>query len=184
MNYKDKINKIKDFIYIKGIHVVKDILPDKIIIDEKVRDYCIENKCGKYGKNFMCPPYVGSVYDFKEEISNYNYGIIAVIKDKIKDLEEGKNYYKSAEILHRILLETEGKCKELNLNNTKTLIGGNCRICKLCAAALGEEKCRYPKIARPSLEAVGIDVINTCKKVGINIQFKKDEVMWVGMVLI
>ncbi|WP_162138479.1 DUF2284 domain-containing protein [Caldisalinibacter kiritimatiensis] len=184
LNYNDKLSKIKGFIYSKGVHLVKDIYPTEIIIDEKVRKYCKQNKCGEYGNNFMCPPFVGSIEDFREELKKYKHGLIVMIKDRIVNGNDENRYYNSAKKLHNILLEVENECKKNYFNNVKVLIGGNCRICNPCVAALGEEKCKYPKKARPSLEAMGIDVVNTCKQIGIVVEFKTDEVMWIGLVLL
>ena len=46
---------------------------------------------------------------------------------------------------------------------------GPCRICKSCP-----EECPYPRLARPSMEACGIDVYATARKAGFPIEVVKD----------
>ncbi len=64
-------------------------------------------------------------------------------------------------------------------------IGGCCRLCDECVAVRGGIQCRFPFKARPSMEAMGIDVIATAKKVGMPVFFPiSDRVTWTGLILI
>lgn len=181
--YKN-LNKLKKFAYNKGISRAEEINIKDIIISEKVREACIANKCGKYGQNLMCPPYVGEIDDFRKELKEFRVGILFLITDTINNPENINEFYESAIKLHKIMLEIEAKSTELGYKKKKTLIGGNCKLCSPCNAELGKKRCEYPDKARPSLEAVGISVINTCKTKGIDIKFKKDEVTWVGLLML
>ncbi|WP_053955513.1 DUF2284 domain-containing protein [Inediibacterium massiliense] len=178
------MEKLKRYIKSQQIHEVKEIEIDDLIIHKKVRDACIRNKCGQYGKNFMCPPYVGEIEDFQKRLKEYEKGFLITIQDHIKQPSIMENFYVSAIKLHHILLDIEKEAKKIGYEKAYALIGGNCKLCKVCNAKLGKDICNDPKRARPSLEAVGIDVIDTCKKVGISIEFKKNEVTWVGLILI
>ncbi|NPV45039.1 MAG: hypothetical protein HPY70_13875 [Firmicutes bacterium] len=46
------------------------------------------------------------------------------------------------------------------------------------------EKCSNRSRARPSLEAVGIDVIGTCKNADMPVSFEKGQVIWTGLILL
>ena len=35
---------------------------DSVIYDASFRKMCEQNSCGRYGKYYVCPPYVGDVY--------------------------------------------------------------------------------------------------------------------------
>jgi predicted metal-binding protein len=62
---------------------------------------------------------------------------------------------------------------------------GECDLCETCCVESGI--CRNPTIARPSMEACGIDVFATAKKAGykLTILNSKDvPFTWIGMVLI
>ncbi|QXM07174.1 DUF2284 domain-containing protein [Crassaminicella indica] len=180
----DRLRKLKDYINSQDIYLVKEILVEVLLVSKKVRDICMKNKCGQYHNNFMCPPYVGALEDFADSLKMYTKGFLILVKDKIDDPLDYNSFYKSADVLHEIMLDIEQYGKELGYDKAFAFIGGHCRLCEICAAKLGKESCVDTKRARPSLEAVGVDVIETCSKVGINIEFKKDEVTWVGCLLI
>lgn len=180
----DKLKRLKDYINNKEIYLMKEISPKELLISKEVRDTCMKNKCGQYNNNFMCPPYVGTIEDFEDKVKQYIKGFLVLVKDKIYDPLEHEVFYVSADKLHEIMLAIESYGKKLGFDQSFAFIGGHCRLCKTCAVRLGKEKCIEPERARPSLEAVGVDVIGTCSQVGIHIEFKKDEVTWVGCLLI
>jgi len=58
-----------------------------------------------------------------------------------------------------------------NYQKAFTLHSGPCTQCDVCRglpAAPGEKPtvCRFPKLARPAMEAMGVDVFSTVKKAG------------------
>ena len=62
--------------------------------------------------------------------------------------------------------------------------GGDCVLCDVCAGVAGEP-CRHPFEARPSMEAVGIDVVATAEAAGLSIELPADEhPRWTGLLLI
>ena len=69
------------------------------------------------------------------------------------------------------------------------LDGGECALCPVCTAAEaapGEPvaACRHPFAARPSMEALGIDVVRTAAAAGLDVRFPTDEPRWTGLLLI
>ncbi|UCE81580.1 MAG: DUF2284 domain-containing protein, partial [Methanobacteriota archaeon] len=47
------------------------------------------------------------------------------------------------------------------------------------------EHCRYPFEARPSMEALGIDVFKTCGNAGLPLYFSsKKRARWTGLILL
>lgn len=175
--------KLIQFIKNEDVFLIKEINPKDIVIDEKIRGYCEKNRCGNYGNNFMCPPAIGSVNDFMQKMENYNICFIIGIKDKNVNLKS-EEVYKSKNKLNRILLEIEQEAGRLGFFNAKVLIAGNCNICNPCKKALGYKSCPYPKMSRPSPEALGVDVFKTLEDIGYKLEFKDDEVTWIGMLLI
>jgi predicted metal-binding protein len=62
--------------------------------------------------------------------------------------------------------------------------GGDCVLCDVCAGATGQS-CNHPFEARPSMEAVGIDVVATAEAAGLAIEMPADEhPRWTGLLLI
>jgi predicted metal-binding protein len=62
--------------------------------------------------------------------------------------------------------------------------GGDCVLCDVCAGASGEP-CNHPFEARPSMEAVGIDVVATAEAAGLPLELPADtHPRWTGLLLI
>ncbi|MBS4535448.1 DUF2284 domain-containing protein [Clostridium sp. D2Q-14] len=159
------------------------INPKEIIFDDSIRGYCIENKCGRYNNNFMCPPIIGSVEKYKKTIKSYNDGYLILFKDIIEDSNTYK-YYNSQKRLHEIVLEIENELIKEGYIEPLGFIAGECKICKPCKREKGYDECIYPDKARTSLEAVGVNVVKTVKTKGIEIVFGTNEITWIGAVLI
>jgi predicted metal-binding protein len=65
------------------------------------------------------------------------------------------------------------------------LIGGCCRLCDECVATTGNSSCRHPFKARPSMEAMGIDVTATLQQAGLSCSFPiARSVKWTGLLLV
>lgn len=185
MNKGDIIKTISNNIDIRNTKTkAMEIQLKNLIVSEKVREACKDNKCGKYGKNYMCPPFIKDIDSFKKEIKEFDFGIILLKESLIENPGNINEMYISAKELHRDILKLEKKIKKLGISKVMGLIGGDCKLCNPCNAAIDKGYCQYPNEARSSLEAMGIDVIKTCKNININIEFKNDRVIWVGLLLI
>ena len=65
------------------------------------------------------------------------------------------------------------------------LSGGGCLLCDECVGYQSGLPCRHPFKARPSMEAMGIDVGATAKKAGLHVTFAPNGTRsWVGLILI
>ena len=65
------------------------------------------------------------------------------------------------------------------------LVGGSCVLCERCVGDKFLKACRHPFRARPSMEAVGIDVVKTAQNAGLPIHLSSpDNVLWTGLILL
>jgi predicted metal-binding protein len=55
------------------------------------------------------------------------------------------------------------------------LSGGSCRLCEKCVGQSSGQPCRHPFEARPAMEAVGIDVVETARSAGVPFEFPARE---------
>lgn len=145
----------------------KKISSSDVVFSEDCLKYCIENKCGKYGKNWMCPPAIGTMQDNKSKCMKYSSCLI-ILKDYDKEEDKNFSYNDYLEIMKDFQVKTYHIKKELINNGYNVLVlGAGC--CTLC------EKCNYPSECLnkektiPSLEAYGIDCFKTCVNNGLNI---------------
>jgi len=58
-------------------------------------------------------------------------------------------------------------------------------LCDECVDQASGEACRHPFRARPSMQALGIDVIKTSKKAGLPVELSSSaRVRWTGLLLL
>jgi len=158
----------------------------EIVVDERVRYQCSYSGCREYGKRLMCPPYTPAVDEFKKLLERYYMALLLQLTGDIKDKDnwepETQNW---ALKLHDIVHKLEKKAFALGFPFAAGLIGGPCKLCAKCAVENdATAKCIHRDKARPSMEAMGIDVLSTCKKVGLEIAFTPGQVIWTGLILL
>lgn len=181
MDFLQKIENAKKVLEFakscEGVFKVKLIETRNIAVDERVRFQCSHSGCREYGKRLMCPPYVPEVEEFKKVLSNYIIGLLISVKGNPEDV------FRLAGLLHEAVYSTEKKAFSLGFPFAAGLIGGPCNLCEKCPT--GENaKCIKREKARPSMEAMGIDVLKTCKNAGMDMEFKEGEVTWTGLLLL
>ena len=178
-----------------------------VVVDERVRLKCCIPICDDYGSNLMCPPYVMSVQEFREVLSKYDWAILIQIKTKItpemkmeikqagdvsalyqdrKFLDIYKKSFSPIRMkLHNIVNKVEAQANMLGYRFATGFKAGSCGLCPECSIIHSERTCRHPFQARPSMEAVGIDVFQTAENAGLPFDIvTKDKAVWNGLVLI
>jgi predicted metal-binding protein len=155
-------NKIENILKEKGFTGFKWINPKEIVVAQWVRIKC-QFGCGDYGLG-TCPPNTPSVQDCKDFFSEYSNGIII----RLTKWADKKAYPSewSADVTKK-LLEIErqvflsGSHKAFLLNQTC------CDICKDCTGTRID--CKDKKNSRPSPEAFAVDVYQTVRDGGMEI---------------
>ncbi|MCC8051468.1 MAG: DUF2284 domain-containing protein [Clostridiales bacterium] len=95
--------------------------------------------------------------DYKKMFSEFdNIAMIYVLLS----LEE-KDYATVWTKLHLALLECEKWLYQHNNSTALSFIGGSCKLCK---SGFAPTKCANPYKARTSVEALGINILKTAKK--------------------
>jgi predicted metal-binding protein len=173
----------------EGASEVRLIAVNKIVVDERVRLKCQIPLCDTYGRNLMCPPRLPSVEDFRRALRRYSRAILIQVSAVIPVQSSGKlsdDVFGPAKKLHELVNRGEKMAFEGGLHFATGLIGGCCRLCDECVAVLGETKCRFPFKARPSMEAMGIDVFSTLRRAGLSVSGLPvgDRVTWTGVILL
>lgn len=155
----------------------KVIDPEELVIDERVKMKCLVPICYRYGTSYFCPPNTPSAEYMEKVIRKYRCGIL--VKHEVSPKEDfikpGRGQTSVLRIgkHHRETMKIIAKLEIAAFNDGYYLAmgfgGGSCRgfLCKgaPCARLQGE-LCRFPLIARPSMESVGIDAFNIASKVG------------------
>jgi len=178
----------------------KIIQTSQVVVDKRVRLKCSVPMCSNYGRHLLCPPNIMSVDEFASILRLYKRAIIVQIeanvdssdrtgrpldRDSCKELEERTGTRTWGLKLHRLINALETEAFKQGFYLSAGLIGNDCELCPECVRPGSNEACRHPFEARPSMQAMGIDVFRTCKNVGLPLSFSsEDKVRWTGLVLL
>lgn len=150
----------------EGAEIVSPIYVDQIIMDFRTTYKC--RTCKKYGKKPTCPPNIPDFNYFEKLIKCYKYGlIIGKTYCYANDDEFIKIRSESGPRLQNILLSLEQQAFQRNYYWAISFIGGSCRGCNACNPE--NPICLTPERGRIPMEATGINVIETCRNIGITI---------------
>ena len=173
---------------------------DLIFTDPRVRLKCQVPICPHYGRNMMCPPNTISPAEFAEALAKYDAAIIVQfdveldgpILEKVKAMPltelEGHTPYREvmnepSKRMMEALGQLEQEAGRMGYRFAAAFAAGPCTLCETCAGPSGP--CRNPFSARPSMEAVGIDVIATADKAGVPIKYPAvGKAIWTGLLLV
>lgn len=172
--------ELYSFLKEKNAHVEGVFLdPKDLVFEENVKMNCFY--CGKYKNNWRCPPNLPDI-DYQKLVAEYDVGMFVVLSYDIT----GKDNYsiirnESSVTLHRLLLDLEKWMWNHNNSNALSFGAGSCKLCK---GGCGKDKCNNPYMSRSPLEAIGVNVIKSAHKYGIDIKFPTDKkLMRVGLLL-
>ena len=161
-----------------GVDNAVEASVDELVLQPEVRGLCEVNTCGRFGRNFTCPPYVGEIDALIEKVKSFDR---VVIWQNIYELEdsfdfegmmEGQTKHQSMtlDVARRVYTE-------LGTESSLVLTAGGCFRCAKCASESGET-CRNPDKALASLESYGVNLGETCKNIGMNYINGKDTVTY------
>lgn len=161
-----------------------------IIVDDRVRLKCFVPLCRHYG-DLVCPPNVPTPDEFRKYLKLYRFALLISTEydnppkpKSLADSEEiSKEIRKKSVDLSDILLKLEGVSLQKGYRFSAGFTGGSCHYCDSCVKTGGE--CKTPYKARPSMEAVGVDVVKTLWNVDMELEFPVcDKVKWWGLLLV
>ena len=169
---------------------------DDIVLDERTALKCLVPVCPDYGVNLMCPPNLPPMSNFKEILSCYHSAILIRVAIPLSDVSEymggpkeeppGEPTAEDAQMkLHKVVNHVEALCFAAGYRFAAGLLGGTCCLCRKCVGISSGLPCRYPLKSRPAMEAMGIDVVATVQKAGLQLSFGHSaDRSWLGVVLV
>lgn len=131
------------------------ISPDTIVVSEWVRWKC-QYGCRAYGSRLSCPPFSPAPQQTQRLLQGYQVALLI----------HGEKAFAIRYILSQLEREAflEGYHKAFGMG------AGPCRLCETCDT---RGTCQHPAEARPSMEACGIDVFQTVRHHGFEVQVLK-----------
>lgn len=132
----------------------KEIPVEKIVFSDELLKYCAKNQCGKYNTNWMCPPAVGKSRDLMEKYRGFKKALIISKVSPLEDPFDIKGMEAAQTAFQKILFDLQN---DLKAKKDFAILGaGACSRCESCTYP--DHPCRFPDLAFPSLEALGINV--------------------------
>ncbi len=139
----------------KGAADAKLIKADQVKVADWVYWKC-RYGCVSYGKTLTCPPHSPTPDQTRKLLEGYDHALLLK--------------YDSTEDYPRLLAELEKEAFLRGIYSAWGLSSGACRLCEDCTN--NPSGCRHPGIARPAMEACGIDVFATALEAGWDLRVK------------
>jgi len=151
-----------------GFEDFKWFPPKDTVVAQWVRMKCLYG-CPDYGRSGACPPNTPSVEECARFFREYRRGVIFHFRKKV-DRPGDRHAWTRKIGLRLAALEREvflsGKVKAFLMPLD------SCTICKECAGSRAD--CKNPKRARPTPEAMAVDVYTTVLRAGYPIEVLSD----------
>jgi len=160
LSMEEDLNRFCQLALKFGASGAKPIKAEDIIVGNWVRLKC-QYGCGGYGKRLTCPPYSPMPKEFKKVLKGYEWAILLRFEPKEPEYD-----WKSP---HEVVVKLE---REVFLSGYYSAFGLACGPCPYCDECNLKE-CVHPDLARPSMEACGIDVYATVRRAGFNLRVLK-----------
>ncbi len=161
-------SSLEDLFRRHGFEDFKWFAPKDTVVARWVRMKCLFG-CPDYGKNATCPPNMPPVEECALFFQEYRRGVIFRFEKKVA--APGDRHALTKTINARLIaLE-----REVFLSgNVKAFMMpmDSCLLCKECGGS--QDKCKHPKMARPTPEAMAVDVYSTVLRAGYPIEVLSD----------
>jgi predicted metal-binding protein len=160
-----------------GASMAKIVPGDWVEIDERVRLKCAVPLCPYFDKCINCPPHTPQPDVMRSILAKYEWAILFALDiipvsdfaDRSKGREQSNKWAKKT---LEITCEIETLAFSLGYYFATGFAQASC-LKALCGKdrclVLGGNRCPYPLKARPSMEAVGIDVYRLVTRAGWDI---------------
>jgi len=164
MAQTDPFDKCLKQVLDSGADFAKIIEPKQVAVANWVRLKC-QFGCDCYGGRLSCPPFSPTPEYTQKMLAEYRRALIFTYRSQTEDGEKKKR-----RSMRKVLVEVE---RELFLDGYYKALGLGAGPCNCCTRCDVTKPCKYPDEARPSMEACGIDVYQTARTAGIQIEVVK-----------
>lgn len=154
MNINDRLARLALDL---GATRAKVVEVKQIPFNPEFRKMCEMNSCGKYGKNWMCPPDIGDVDTLIQEAKRFAYALVYQTVNPLEDSFDIEGMLEAGEKQNMLATRINENIGQFAFSEILHLGAGGCRMCPRCAK-LDNDPCRWPDKAMSSLEAYGVAV--------------------------
>ncbi|MDI6896126.1 DUF2284 domain-containing protein [Methanocella conradii] len=186
MQVDEKLDRELKALARKNKASIHEVSPEDIVVGEWVRWKCMFG-CKGYGKHLSCPPYVPGPQQTREMLKEYKKAYLVHFKGipGIKEIDPDEVPANWHAFLAPLILWIHDTVYELEqhafYSGYYRALGFGAYPCYYCEECVAEQSkgpvdvsfkrdCRHAEKVRPSMEAVGIDVFATVRKLGLPIE--------------
>lgn len=162
----EQIKQVDDVLHSNGYTDYKWIDPQEIRVAQWVRLKCMFG-CGEYGRGGTCPPNTPSVADCERFFKEYGNAVVLHFEGQMEKPEDRHAW--SAKINAK-LVKLERAVFLAGFERAFLLFMDSCGFCPTCTGR--RETCEQPRLARPSPEAMAVDVYSTVRHFGFAVDVR------------
>ncbi len=140
-----------------------------IHVEPDLIEMCKPPLCEGYGKSAHCPPHVMPPEEAGPWLSSFSWAVLFKTDvDPEVLLSDGR--FQAFRPIYTLCSILETRSKDMGYDRSTGLAAGSCKavFCmdQPCEALKPRGRCRFPLLARPSMEALGINVFRLVKALG------------------
>ena len=143
----------------QGAMKAEHIHVSSFVLQSGLRLLCEKNHCGRYAKNYTCPPHVGDIDVLMDKIKSASDAVVWQNVYALEDSLDFEGMMEAQNDHNERAIEISKKLAAIYESSDRFLVltAGGCCLCKPCAAVTNQS-CRNPQLALSSLEAYGVNV--------------------------
>ncbi len=165
MNYR---KQLEELFHKHGFEDFKWIDPKNIVVSQWVRVKCMFG-CKEYGNNACCPPNTLSTEECRHFFNEYDEGVVFHFAKMVERPEERHEWSRK---INKKLSKLERDVFLAGYPKTFLLFMDSCNLCDNCIRE--RVSCKNKISARPTLEALAVDVFSTVSQLGYPIKVLRD----------
>ena len=108
--------RVVEFASHLGIQTCLEFRSEILVPEERIRAFCLENKCGNYGNNYMCPPYVGSLEEIRIRLKKFQRGVLLQYARSLDVRGDREGVRQTKVDFHNKILEVEESLRGTGIN--------------------------------------------------------------------
>ena len=154
--------------------------PRQLEVRADVRQMCAADRCGAYGRNWTCPPAVGTLEACRARLGQYRRGLLVqTVGHMAKPIDS--RCYRETERRHNEHFSALAAEVRRGHPDALCLGAGGCRVCRPCAYPA---PCRFPEQAIPGMEAYGLFVTQVCRDAGVPYHHGERTITYTACILV
>jgi len=162
------INKLPDLFIKRGFTDFRWLDPREVVVGQWVRMKCLYG-CVEYGHNACCPPNAPPVEECERFFREYQEAVVFHFEKTVAKPEARHAWSRK---INLALLELEREVFLAGFEKAFLVFMDSCSLCQDCAGI--RPACKKPKLARPTADALAMDVYATVRNLGYPIEVLSD----------